>query len=114
MTPFVCPFDSLVCPFDSLVCPFDSIVYPFVIGGVLLCMASLLCLAKLCYLFNEWTQIIGERELCVRSRSDETRRRCHVQHHVTGERYPCVGRLVALRGHDGVELWRLRVFGTPV
>ena len=26
--------------------------------------------------------------------------------------YPCAGRIVALRGYDGVELWRMRTFGT--
>ena len=32
---------------------------------------------------------------------------------VPGERYPCVGRLVGLRGYDGKELWHMRVFATP-
>ena len=31
---------------------------------------------------------------------------------VSGETFPCAGRLVALRGYDGKELWRLRIQST--
>ena len=32
---------------------------------------------------------------------------------VLGETFPCAARLVALRGYDGKELWRIRVQAGP-
>ena len=39
--------------------------------------------------------------------------RANMSLYVSGKTFPCAARLVALRGYDGKELWRIRVPGAP-